>query len=145
MGGFTMNPPNVNYTRERYIEKQKKNNKEDACFSVAPRIISRVRRRESADPVFFFCFFFVRKKISQKIFFDSIVKAKRVPTVFLQKSLIFFSSKREKSVEYRVRETFPEKSFRRQVVKSEKSVEYRVRKFFQKTFRSNHKKVWNIG
>ena len=37
------------------------------------------------------------------------------------------------------------KSFRRQVVKSEKSVEYRVRKFFQKTFRSNHKKVWNIG
>ena len=93
-----------------------------------------MRRRESADPVFFFCFFFVRKKISQKIFFDSIIKAKRVPTVFLQKSLIFFSSKREKSVEYRVRGTFPEKSFRRQVVKSEKSVEYRVRKFFSKNF-----------
>lgn len=79
------------------------------------------------------------------MFFDLIIKAKRVPTVFPQKSLIIFSSKREKSVEYRVRGTFPEKSFRRQVVKSEKSVEYRVRKFFQKTFRSNHKKVWNIG
>ena len=60
---------NVNYTRERYIEKQKKNNKEDARFSVAPRIIFRVRRRESADPGFFFCFFFVRKKISWKMFF----------------------------------------------------------------------------
>lgn len=130
----------MNYTRERiyrkteYIEKQKKNIKEDAYISVAPRIVSRVRRRESADPVFFFCFFFVRKKISQKMFFDSIIKLERVPTVFPQKSLIIFSSKREKSVEYRVRGTFPEKSFRRQVVKPEKSVEYRVRKFFQKNF-----------
>ena len=55
------------------------------------------------------------------MFFDSIIKLERVPTVFPQKSLTFFSSKREKSVEYR------------------------VRKFFQKTFRSNHKKVWNTG
>lgn len=135
----------MNYTRERIYRKTEKEQQRECPFLRCAGIVSRVHRRESADPVFFFCFFFVRKKISQKIFFDSIIKAKRVPTVFLQKSLIFFSSKREKSVEYRVRGTFPEKSFRRQVVKSEKSVEYRVRKFFQKTFRSNHKKVWNTG
>ena len=93
----------------------------------------------------FSAFSLSEKRFRKRCFFDSIIKAKRVPTVFLQKSLIFFSSKREKSVEYRVRGTFPEKSFRRQVVKSEKSVEYRVRKFFQKTFRSNHKKAWNTG
>ena len=47
-----------------FIVKHKKNDEEDAYISVAPRIVSRVRRRESTDPVFFFCFFFVRKKIS---------------------------------------------------------------------------------
>ena len=69
----------------------------------------------------FSAFSLSEKRFRERYFFDSIIKLERVPTVFLQKSLIFFSSKREKSVEYR------------------------VRKFFQKTFRSNHKKVWNIG
>ena len=119
-GGFTMNPQCELYKRKIYRKTEKEQQRGCLYFRCAG-IVSQVRRRESADPVFFFCFFFVRKKISQKIFFDSIIKAKRVPPVFLQKSLIFFSSKREKNVEYR------------------------VRKFFQKTFRSNHKKVWNIG
>ena len=75
----------------------------------------------------FSAFSLSEKRFRERYFFDSISKVVRVPTVFLQKSLTFFSPKREKSVEYRVRGTFPEKSFRRQVVKSEKSVEYRVR------------------
>ena len=83
------------------------------------------------------------------MFFDSIIKLERVPTVFPQKSLTFFSSKREKSVEYRVRGLSLKKSFRRQVVKSEKSVEYRVRGLSLKKVPteglSNPKKVWNTG
>ena len=59
----------------------------------------------------FLLFLCPKKDFAKDVFFDSIIKAKRVPTVFLQKSLIFFSSKREKSVEYRVRGTFPEKKF----------------------------------
>ena len=117
----------------------------------------------------FSAFSLSEKRFRERCFSDSISKVERVPTVFPQKSLIIFSSKREKSVEYRVRGTFPEKSFRRQVVKPEKSVEYRVRKFFSKNFSlkpqksveyrvrglslkkvptdglSNPKKVWNTG
>lgn len=117
----------------------------------------------------FSAFSLSEKRFRERCFSDSINKVERVPTVFPQKSLIIFSSKREKSVEYRVRGTFPEKSFRRQVVKPEKSVEYRVRKFFSKNFSlkpqksveyrvrglslkkvptdglSNPKKVWNTG
>lgn len=59
----------------------------------------------------FLLFLCPKKDFAKDVFFDSIIKAKRVPTVFLQKSLIFFSSKREKSVEYKVRGTFPEKKF----------------------------------
>lgn len=59
----------------------------------------------------FSAFSLSEKRFRERCSFDSIIKAKRVPTVFLQKSLIFFSSKREKSVEYRGRGTFPEKKF----------------------------------
>ena len=79
------------------------------------------------------------------MFFDSIIKLERVPTVFLQKKFDIFFVQTRKKCGIQGEGTFPEKSFRRRVVKSEKSVEYRVRKFFQKTFRSNHKKMWNIG
>ena len=82
----------------------------------------------------FSAFSLSEKRFRERCFSDSISKVERVPTVFPQKSLIIFSSKREKSVEYRVRGTFPEKSFHQQVVKPEKSVEYRVRKFFEKLF-----------
>ena len=75
----------------------------------------------------FSAFSLSEKRFRERYFFDSIIKLERVPTVFPQKSLIFFSSKREKSVEYRVRGLSLKKSFRRQVVKPEKSVEYRVR------------------
>ena len=88
----------------------------------------------------FSAFSLSEKRFREGCFSDSISKVERVPTVFPQKSLIIFSSKREKSVEYRVRGTFPEKSFRRQVVKSEKSVEYRVRNFFKKLFAQTTKK-----
>ena len=68
------------------------------------------------------------------MFFDSIIKLERVPTVFPQKSLTFFSSKREKSVEYRVRGLSLKKSFRRQVVKSEKKCGIQGEEVFSKNF-----------
>ena len=51
----------------------------------------------------FSAFSLSEKRFRKRCFFDSIIKLERVPTVFPQKSLIIFSSKREKSVEYRVR------------------------------------------
>ena len=93
----------------------------------------------------FSAFLCPKKDFVKNIILTRLAKSRECRSSFRKKSLIIFSSKREKSVEYRVRGTFPEKSFRRQVVKPEKSVEYRVRKFFRKTFRSNHKKVWNKG
>lgn len=115
-------------------------------------LVSPLRRESFSERVdenqpirFSFSAFCLSEKRFRERFFNSISKVERVPTVLPKKSLIIFSSKREKSVEYRVRGLSLKKSFRRQVVKSEKSVEYRVRKFFQKTFRSNHKKVWNKG
>ena len=59
----------------------------------------------------FSAFSLSEKRFRERCFSDSISKVERVPTVFPQKSLIIFSSKREKSVEYRVRGTFPEKKF----------------------------------
>ena len=51
----------------------------------------------------FSAFSLSEKRFRERYFFDSISKVERVPTVFPQKSLIIFSSKHEKSVEYRVR------------------------------------------
>ena len=95
----------------------------------------------------FSAFSLSEKRFRERCFSDSISKVERVPTVFPQKSLIIFSSKREKSVEYRVRGTFPEKKFpptgckiwkkcgiqgeevfsKNFSLKPQKSVEYRVR------------------
>ena len=117
----------------------------------------------------FSAFSLSEKRFRERCFSDSISKVERVPTVFPQKSLIIFSSKREKSVEYRVRGTFPEKKFpptgcktwkkcgiqgeevflKNFSLKPQKSVEYRVRGLSLKKVPteglSNPKKVWNTG
>ena len=93
----------------------------------------------------FSAFSLSEKRFRERCFSDSISKVERVPTVFPQKSLIIFSSKREKSVEYRVRKFF-QKNFS---LKPQKSVEYRVRGLSLKKVPteglSNPKKVWNTG
>ena len=85
-------------------------------FPSASTVISR-------SGFLFLLFLCPKKDFVKDVFLIRLAKSRECRPSFCKKSLIFFSSKREKSVEYRVRGTFPEKSFHQQVVKPEKSVE----------------------
>ena len=52
-----------------------------------------------------------KKDFVKDVFLIRLSKLRECRLSFRKKSLIIFSSKREKSVEYRVRGTFPEKKF----------------------------------
>ena len=95
----------------------------------------------------FSAFSLSEKNFVKDVFLIRLAKSREWRPSFRKKSLIIFSSKREKSVEYRVRGTFPEKKFpptgcktwkkcgiqgeevflKNFSLKPQKSVEYRVR------------------
>ena len=59
----------------------------------------------------FSAFSLSEKRFRKRCFLIRLSKLRECRLSFRKKSLIIFSSKREKSVEYRVRGTFPEKKF----------------------------------
>lgn len=93
----------------------------------------------------FSAFSLSEKRFRERYFLIRLSNSRECRLSFRKKSLIILSSKREKSVEYRVRGTFPEKKFPPSGCKTWKKCGIQGEEVFWKTFRSNHRKVWNIG
>ena len=105
-------PPNVNYTRERiYRETEKEQQRGCLYFRCTANHFPSAPTGISRFGFLFLLFACPKKDFAKDIFLIRLAKSRECRPSFRKKSLIIFSSKREKSVEYRVRGTFPEKKF----------------------------------